>query len=118
MPVLSGMSTRTRNGTIGFVSSLGFLGFVGWFNEKINTYKAEKGLTKGKKGPAKPDKDLYSMISSIFRKACGVREAWTIAALCTSLLLRTLGSVWVAKHWCVRSGTSPGSLSDLAPIVS
>lgn len=93
------LSAGTRNGTIGFFSSLGFLGFVGWFNEKINTYKTEKGLTKGKKGPAKPAKDLSSMLRNIFTKACGRREAWTVAALSTSLLLRTLGSVWVAKHW-------------------
>ena len=98
--MLAGMSVGTRNGTIGFFSSLGFLGFVAWFNDKVNTFKAERGLNK-RKGPAKVNKDLPSMLRNIFTSACGMREVWTTAALSLSLLLRTLGSVWVAKHWYI-----------------
>jgi hypothetical protein len=36
----------------------------------------------------------------IFRKACDFREIKTVLQLALCLLLRTLGSLWVAKHWC------------------
>jgi hypothetical protein len=43
------------------------------------------------------------VLTDIFMKTCGKREALTIFSLSLCLLLRTFGSVWVARHWYVRS---------------
>eukprot|EP00656_Telonema_subtile_P013522 TRINITY_DN16867_c0_g1_i3.p1 TRINITY_DN16867_c0_g1~~TRINITY_DN16867_c0_g1_i3.p1 ORF type:complete len:627 (+),score=139.63 TRINITY_DN16867_c0_g1_i3:101-1981(+) len=51
-----------------------------------------------RKGSA-PAKGLDGMLRSIFRRACDMREVMTVVGLSLCLLLRTLGSVWVAKHW-------------------
>jgi len=82
------------NGAIGFGCSLGFLLFVFKFNEYVQAYKARKNIRKGQK----IDASLVRALRSIFGKACGRREFWTITSLCFSLLLRTLGSVWVSTY--------------------
>ena len=45
------------------------------------------------------DGALVGAIRFIFGRACTGREVVTMASLSFSLLLRTLGSVWVSKHW-------------------
>jgi len=82
-------------GAIGFGCSLGFLLFVFKFNEYVQAYKARKNIRKGQK----LDASLLRALRSIFGKACTRREYLTIGSLCMSLLARTLGSVWVSKHW-------------------
>mmetsp|Transcript_37347 Transcript_37347/g.72944 ORF Transcript_37347/g.72944 Transcript_37347/m.72944 type:complete len:685 (+) Transcript_37347:209-2263(+) len=84
-----------RNGWIGFGCSLGFLYFVSKFNDVVQVYKAKRNIKKG----AKVDKGLWRLLAAILTKACGPREATTVAMLSLSLLLRTFGSVWVSKHW-------------------
>ena len=82
-------------GAIGFVCSLGFLLFVFKFNEYVQAYKARKNIRKG----IKVDSSLIRNLRGIFGRACSRREYATMLSLCFSLLLRTLGSVWVSKHW-------------------
>ena len=89
------MSQSNRNGVIGLGAALGFLAFVGKFNEVVQTYKAEHHIKKS----AKIKKGLWQQMRSIFSRSCGPREALTIVGLATCLLLRTLGSVWVSQHW-------------------
>lgn len=85
----------TRNGMIGFASACGFLVFVSKFNEKVQTYKADQNI---KKGP-KIAKGMSSTMRFILGTTCGTREVSSVFALSMCLLLRTLGSVWVARHW-------------------
>merc|ERR1712195_25062 len=91
------VTVSRRNGAIGFAAACGFLTFVGTFNEQVQAYKARKQLNK-RKG-SMPAKGLDSMLKSIFARTCNFREIMTVLALSLCLLLRTLGSVWVAKHW-------------------
>jgi len=97
---LSGTSpsaVATRNGTIGFCAAVGFLSFVGTFNERVQAYKAEQG--KNKRKTSKIAQGLDKMLRAIFSKTCNMREVLTVVGLSLCLLLRTLGSVWVAKEW-------------------
>merc|ERR1712195_326809 len=90
-------AVATRNGTIGFFAALGFLSFVGTFNERVQSYKAAQG--KNKRKTSKIAQGLDKILRAILSKTCNMRELMTVLGLSLCLLLRTLGSVWVAKEW-------------------
>jgi ABC-type uncharacterized transport system fused permease/ATPase subunit len=90
-------AVATRNGTIGFFAAVGFLSFVGTFNERVQSYKASQG--KNKRKTSQIAHGLDKMLHAIFSKTCNMREVATVLGLSLCLLLRTLGSVWVAKEW-------------------
>merc|ERR1712166_1502002 len=90
-------AVATRNGTIGFFAALGFLSFVGTFNERFQSYKAAQG--KNKRKTSKIAQGLDKILRAILSKTCNIRELMTVLGLSLCLLLRTLGSVWVAKEW-------------------
>lgn len=94
MPVQS-KHTQNINAVIGFGCSLGFLAFVSKFNSVVQAMKAKK---MGRKG-ATVDMDFMQKLRVIFGQTCGSREIVTVGSLALCLLLRTLGSVWVARHW-------------------
>mmetsp|Transcript_67939 Transcript_67939/g.178165 ORF Transcript_67939/g.178165 Transcript_67939/m.178165 type:complete len:698 (+) Transcript_67939:136-2229(+) len=87
--------TGRSNGAMGLGAGCCFLLFVLKFNEKVQTYKASKNITSGKA----IDAHLMETMTRILRSTCGHREAFTVAKLSLCLLLRTFGSVWVARHW-------------------
>jgi len=83
------------NAVLGFGAACGFLTFVSKFNERVQLYKTTNNIAKG----AKVQDGLSQMMQDILVRTCGAREGGTIAKLCVMLLLRTLGSVWISKHW-------------------
>ncbi|EKX45932.1 hypothetical protein GUITHDRAFT_108382 [Guillardia theta CCMP2712] len=89
------LGKKTRDAALGFGCSLGFLLFVFKFNEIVQEYKARKRIRKN----IVVEPGLHRTLMRIFKKACSKREVGTVIMLCTSLLLRTMGSVWVARHW-------------------
>eukprot|EP00928_Gymnodinium_smaydae_P022997 TRINITY_DN19146_c0_g1_i1.p1 TRINITY_DN19146_c0_g1~~TRINITY_DN19146_c0_g1_i1.p1 ORF type:complete len:718 (-),score=160.44 TRINITY_DN19146_c0_g1_i1:7-2160(-) len=84
-----------RDGAIGFGAALCFLGFVGKFNDSVQAYKTRRQIAKGEPRAS----GFLQLLSGILGRACSRREGFTVAKLCTMLLLRTVGSVWVANHW-------------------
>jgi ABC-type uncharacterized transport system fused permease/ATPase subunit len=54
------------------------------------------GATRSRSRPAQ---GLWRTLSNILGKTCDSRELTTASMLALSLLLRTFGSVWVARHW-------------------
>lgn len=74
-----------------------FLVFVSRFSSRIQTYKARRTSTNG--SAASDDDGLSQTVRSILAKACTWREARTVGKLSLMLILRTVGSVWVARHW-------------------
>eukprot|EP01062_Namystynia_karyoxenos_P070226 TRINITY_DN65610_c0_g1_i1.p1 TRINITY_DN65610_c0_g1~~TRINITY_DN65610_c0_g1_i1.p1 ORF type:complete len:668 (+),score=280.39 TRINITY_DN65610_c0_g1_i1:93-2096(+) len=94
-PVDALVANRNRNGALGFGAACGFLMFVWKFNEKVQAYKAKKNIKKGTPVAA----GLMRMMKRILSQTCDAREVKTVLKLSLMLLLRTVGSVWVAKHW-------------------
>ena len=91
-----------RNGVLGFFAAFGFLGFVSIFNDFVSSYKEKhaknKRRGKGGKGP-KPNAGLFTLLRRVLGVSCNARELNTVMKLALCLLLRTIGSVWVSKHW-------------------
>jgi len=94
--MLMQLSDANKSGVAGFGCSLAFLAFVAKFNDHVQAYKL-KNMTGG--AGKKIEKGLWRTLSTILGKTCGRREMSTASMLALSLLLRTFGSVWVAKHW-------------------
>jgi len=90
------LARSSINAVLGFGAACGFLSFISKFNERVQVYKANNNISKG---GAKVHDGLSQLLQDILGKTCGARESRTVAKLCAMLLLRTLGSVWVAKHW-------------------
>jgi len=88
-------TTKNRNGVLGLGAAVGFLAFISKFNEHVQTYKVKQNIKKD----LQITDGLSRVLRSILWKACSTREAFTISKLCLMLLLRTVGSVWVATHW-------------------
>nr|AND95787.1 ATP-binding cassette subfamily D member 3 [Prorocentrum minimum] len=86
---------QNKNGVLGLGAAVCFMCFVSKFNAAVQRYKDKKNI---KKGTAIAD-GLVSMMVDILRRTCGPREAFTVLKLSSMLLLRTVGSVWVARHW-------------------
>eukprot|EP00930_Biecheleria_cincta_P097980 TRINITY_DN89663_c0_g1_i1.p1 TRINITY_DN89663_c0_g1~~TRINITY_DN89663_c0_g1_i1.p1 ORF type:complete len:701 (-),score=92.94 TRINITY_DN89663_c0_g1_i1:43-2112(-) len=87
-----------RSGAIGFGAGLLFLLFVSKFNEHVQVYKAKHNKVKGVLKD-KPVEGLTQVMKAILGKTCSFREFFTVTKLSLMLLLRTVGSVWVSKHW-------------------
>lgn len=86
-----------RSGALGFAAGLVFLSFVSKFSERVQMYKAKTMKVKGKK--EKPVEGLADLMKGILASTCSFREMLTVTKLSLMLLLRTVGSVWVSKHW-------------------
>lgn len=86
-----------RSGALGLAAGLVFLSFVSKFSERVQMYKAKNMKVKGTKQPAA--EGLTDLMKSILGSTCSFRECLTVSKLSLMLLLRTVGSVWVSKHW-------------------
>lgn len=94
------LNTKDRNGVLGLVAAFCFLGFISKFSEHVQTIKATKGGGRHAASEAiEPSSSLTHILRNILGKTCSAREASTIAKLSLMLLLRTVGSVWVAQQW-------------------
>eukprot|EP01065_Artemidia_motanka_P016367 TRINITY_DN2006_c3_g1_i2.p1 TRINITY_DN2006_c3_g1~~TRINITY_DN2006_c3_g1_i2.p1 ORF type:complete len:690 (+),score=279.97 TRINITY_DN2006_c3_g1_i2:81-2072(+) len=89
------VANRGRNAVLGFGAACGFLAFVSKFNTEVQAYKARKNIKKG----APIATGLFKMMKHILGQTCDGREMYTVGMLSLMLLLRTVGSVWVSKHW-------------------
>lgn len=87
-----------RSGAIGLGAGLLFLLFVSKFNEHVQVYKAKHNKVKGTLKD-KPAEGLSQLMRTILGKCISFREVFTVTKLSLMLLLRTVGSVWVSKHW-------------------
>ncbi|CAE8588852.1 unnamed protein product, partial [Polarella glacialis] len=88
-----------RKGVLGFGAGLAFLFFVSKFNEHVQLYKAKQKIVKKAGGSSEDPEGLWELMAGILRKTCNIREGFTVTKLSFMLLLRTVGSVWVSKHW-------------------
>lgn len=86
-----------RSGALGLAAGLVFLSFVSKFSERVQMYKSQNKKIKGKK--EKLVEGLGDLMKGILGQTCSFREMLTVAKLSLMLLLRTVGSVWVSKHW-------------------
>eukprot|EP00931_Biecheleriopsis_adriatica_P055638 TRINITY_DN32940_c0_g1_i1.p1 TRINITY_DN32940_c0_g1~~TRINITY_DN32940_c0_g1_i1.p1 ORF type:complete len:708 (+),score=115.62 TRINITY_DN32940_c0_g1_i1:77-2125(+) len=89
-----------RSGAVGFGAGCLFLLFVSKFNEHVQVYKAKNMKVKGAKASTEKHVDgLSTQMRIILAATCSFRECFTVSKLSLMLLLRTVGSVWVSKHW-------------------
>lgn len=88
-------TSKISNGAKGFAASLCFLVFVNKFNQVISNVKRRRNVKKA----ANVDNKLQEILYYIFIKTCNIREIVTFLGLCSCLVMRTFGSVWVSNHW-------------------
>mmetsp|Transcript_60316 Transcript_60316/g.141112 ORF Transcript_60316/g.141112 Transcript_60316/m.141112 type:complete len:693 (+) Transcript_60316:67-2145(+) len=86
-----------RSGVLGLGAGLLFLSFVSKFSERVQIYKAKN--QKVKNAPREQVEGLTDLMRFILGSTCSSREFLTVTKLSLMLLLRTVGSVWVSKHW-------------------
>ncbi|CAE7742210.1 Abcd3 [Symbiodinium pilosum] len=86
-----------RSGVLGLGAGLLFLSFVSKFSERVQIYKAKNLKIKNTK--QQRVEGLTDLMRFILGSTCSLREFLTVAKLSLMLLLRTVGSVWVSKHW-------------------
>eukprot|EP00927_Polykrikos_kofoidii_P038081 TRINITY_DN32361_c0_g1_i1.p1 TRINITY_DN32361_c0_g1~~TRINITY_DN32361_c0_g1_i1.p1 ORF type:complete len:717 (+),score=83.81 TRINITY_DN32361_c0_g1_i1:192-2342(+) len=86
--------TMGRDGAVGFGNSLGFLFFLTIFNERVHIVRSGK-----KDGDQNGGDGMVQVMRAILSRTCTAREACTVMKLSSMLLLRTVGSVWVSRHW-------------------
>jgi len=77
-------------------AAFGFLLFVSKFNVWVQTQKARRTKTSYNN---KVSTAMGTTVWRILRNTCTIREFTTVAKLSLMLLLRTVGSIWVANHW-------------------
>eukprot|EP00924_Labyrinthula_sp_SR-Ha-C_P006902 augustus_masked-scaffold_8-processed-gene-4.46-mRNA-1 protein AED:0.01 eAED:0.01 QI:0/-1/0/1/-1/1/1/0/659 len=87
-----------KNAMAGLAASFSFLFFVSSFNDFISKLKEKRNIKSSKTRPGSSSK-LFPILKFIFTKSCSPREVSTFFGLALCLLLRTLGSVWVSRHW-------------------
>lgn len=90
------LRTGNRNGALGLGSALGFLVFISLKFRLVQRHnkvaaEVEHGLTE--------QAGLLQSMGGILGHACSFREALTVTRLSLMLLLRTVGSIWVSRHW-------------------